>query len=337
MDGIKTGYTNASGFNILTSVKRNGHFLVSVVMGGRSGASRDRIMAGLIDQYIEDAGTTRTATAVAEAAPDEDDEAPATRKTVAAKADDEDGPVTRVNRADAATPILVAPVQVTPVQATSVQATSVQATSGRGAAMQVASIGNVVPVERPRPAFVPGTPRASAGEDTAPTATVRPIHATLDGSTAQTSARGSGSATPSSMRWVVGAQPSRARHPEAPAKLAKLETKPESKPDTRSDTRIAGKAEPQHGVETARPAPGRGGWVIQIGATDDAAKASELLARARTQSRTALVSAKPYTEKVQKGSGTLYRARFAGLEENTAETACRSLKRSGFACFATKN
>ncbi len=34
MDGIKTGYTQASGFNLLTSVKRDGRYIVAVVMGG---------------------------------------------------------------------------------------------------------------------------------------------------------------------------------------------------------------------------------------------------------------------------------------------------------------
>ena len=38
VDGIKTGYTRASGFNLLTSVHRDGRALVAVVMGGRSAA-----------------------------------------------------------------------------------------------------------------------------------------------------------------------------------------------------------------------------------------------------------------------------------------------------------
>ena len=77
------------------------------------------------------------------------------------------------------------------------------------------------------------------------------------------------------------------------------------------------------------------GWIIQIGATDDAATANTLLARARQQNR-ALAAAKPVTEKVRKGEDVFYRARFAGLDLASAETACRSLKRSGFACFASR-
>ena len=89
--------------------------------------------------------------------------------------------------------------------------------------------------------------------------------------------------------------------------------------------------------EDGHPPVGKGDWVIQIGATDNAGAAADLLNRARSEGHTALASAKPFTEKVQKGDSTLYRARFAGLDPTEAETACKTLKRSGFACFATHN
>ena len=57
VDGIKTGYTRASGFNLLTSVHRDGRSLIAVVMGGRSAAGRDRIMENLIDDHIAEAST----------------------------------------------------------------------------------------------------------------------------------------------------------------------------------------------------------------------------------------------------------------------------------------
>src|SRR3984885_8911975 len=67
VDGIKTGYTRASGFNLLTSVHRDGRSLLAVVMGGRSAGARDRIMANLIGDHIAEASTAHTATAVADA------------------------------------------------------------------------------------------------------------------------------------------------------------------------------------------------------------------------------------------------------------------------------
>lgn len=52
VDGIKTGYTNQSGFNLLTSVKDNDRRIIAVILGGRSGATRDRRMEALIDGYL---------------------------------------------------------------------------------------------------------------------------------------------------------------------------------------------------------------------------------------------------------------------------------------------
>jgi D-alanyl-D-alanine carboxypeptidase len=49
MDGLKTGYTRASGFNLAASAVRNGRRLVAVVIGGNSAHARDVRMAGLLD------------------------------------------------------------------------------------------------------------------------------------------------------------------------------------------------------------------------------------------------------------------------------------------------
>ncbi len=49
VDGIKTGYTRASGFNIVSSAYRNGGRVIVVVMGGNSAAGRDAQAANLID------------------------------------------------------------------------------------------------------------------------------------------------------------------------------------------------------------------------------------------------------------------------------------------------
>jgi D-alanyl-D-alanine carboxypeptidase len=56
LDGIKTGYINASGFNLAASAVRNGHRLIGVIMGGRSARSRDQQMAGLLDLAFADLG-----------------------------------------------------------------------------------------------------------------------------------------------------------------------------------------------------------------------------------------------------------------------------------------
>lgn len=84
-------------------------------------------------------------------------------------------------------------------------------------------------------------------------------------------------------------------------------------------------------------APQRPGWQIQIGATDDAAKAEALLDRAQPTIRKIDSRAQSFTETVNKGEVTLYRARFAGLTETSAQAACKALKKSSLSCFALKN
>src|SRR3984957_10141475 len=69
VDGIKTGYTRASGFNLVTSMRRGNRHLVGVVMGGRSGGSRDAIMRSLLAENLEKASTKRTVAAITERNP----------------------------------------------------------------------------------------------------------------------------------------------------------------------------------------------------------------------------------------------------------------------------
>lgn len=49
MDGIKTGYVRASGFNLVASAVRDGHRLIGVVFGGRTSKTRNNHMAMLLD------------------------------------------------------------------------------------------------------------------------------------------------------------------------------------------------------------------------------------------------------------------------------------------------
>ncbi|QCK87669.1 D-alanyl-D-alanine carboxypeptidase [Phreatobacter aquaticus] len=68
VDGIKTGYTRASGFNLLTSARRGDRQVVAVVMGGRSGGARDARMRQLIETFMPQAyAGRRTAPMIARA------------------------------------------------------------------------------------------------------------------------------------------------------------------------------------------------------------------------------------------------------------------------------
>lgn len=61
VDGIKTGFTRASGFNLVTSATADGRSIVAVVMGGRTGASRDATMRKLVTTYLPKATRKKSA------------------------------------------------------------------------------------------------------------------------------------------------------------------------------------------------------------------------------------------------------------------------------------
>ncbi len=338
MDGIKTGYTRSSGFNLLSSVSRDGHWLISVVLGGKTRLGRDRIMADIIAAQIDKCSTTRTAPMIAEnpalehvaeaipviqhegeSAPpvenvDEDAveaKAPPPRERVAAAVEEGAPAVEPASSGDKADEAAGDPPQgreepdADPVPE---PVHRVRQTASRPQAAKpvpVVKVAAEIAQPRPRPAFVSGLPRSGERDMTA-TGSIHPgrerIAGRFDGTTSHYS--GTPTATPSTLRH--GAKPEVA----------------------------AGSSRPANGDAQSGP---RGGWVIQIGATPTLAEANALLARAKGQSHGALAAAHPFTEKVQKGRETLFRARFSGLEGDKAETVCRGLKHAGLSCFTSRN
>ncbi len=95
MDGIKTGYIRASGFNLAASAVRNNRRLVAVVMGGQSAHARDMEMAQLLNDGF--GGTAAPAVVTAQA---EDD----TDNTLTKRAESTSAAFSPVGRAEAAPP-----------------------------------------------------------------------------------------------------------------------------------------------------------------------------------------------------------------------------------------
>ncbi len=67
VDGIKTGYTEASGYNLVLSVHRDNRHIVAVVLGGKSGAARNARMTELVERHITLGAVRRTAPKIMEA------------------------------------------------------------------------------------------------------------------------------------------------------------------------------------------------------------------------------------------------------------------------------
>jgi D-alanyl-D-alanine carboxypeptidase len=87
-----------------------------------------------------------------------------------------------------------------------------------------------------------------------------------------------------------------------------------------------------------KPAATHTGWIIQVGALESESEARQRIDAARSQSHGLLAKADPFTEPVvAKGDKKLYRARFAGLDRDQAEAACKALKRSDISCITVRN
>ncbi len=73
MNGIKTGYIRASGFNLAASVQRDGQHIIAVILGGKTGRKRDAKMRRIVDRAFADVGgISRTMTIVARPRPKPD-------------------------------------------------------------------------------------------------------------------------------------------------------------------------------------------------------------------------------------------------------------------------
>ncbi len=337
VDGIKTGYTRMSGFNLMTNAKADGRHIVSVVLGGRSGRARDAIMADLVMANLPRASSGPRTTLVAQL-PDSEAEAPRAEarqpearpvepklpeRARVAPAPEPVRPAREIAEAPAPAAIRPAarPIDLAasrPIAASAAAQTSAQAfaaptpTSTSARAMRWAAGAPVAGASEIRP------PATIARAD-APKIIVEPAQRT-----ASLSPQPAAAAPQPAPRPVAAvAAPAPAPRVDAPRPPANVQY-------TSSIAKSAEKPEPR--IEAASVQ----GWVIQLGATDDEGKAKGILSDARAKSR-ALADAKGFTQPVEKGGAKLFRARFAGFDDQSdANNACRELKRSGFSCFATR-
>ena len=299
VDGIKTGYTNASGFNLVTSMKRSGRHVVAVVLGGRSASSRDAKMRELITDYVRVASAQRTAPVIAEAAPAEPKRNIVQRFAAAVMK-----PARAETAHEAAVPLpRAAPAAAAPIQVASASVDTMPAASSPAAAVPGSS-QPLAPIAVKTLSVKPGVQVPLA----APAAMASIAPTTVKGPE------------------LAFADPGQDRQPGL---LGTITTKTASAmpvPLPREESTAT----------LLRPAP-RSGWVIQVGAFDKEEEARLRLDTAQARAKSLLGEADGFTEPVVKGGKTLYRARFAGFDKERAEAACQYLKKNELACMAVKN
>jgi D-alanyl-D-alanine carboxypeptidase len=350
VDGIKTGYTRASGFNLVTSVTRNDRHIVAVVMGGSSAGARDARMRDLIAGHFDEASTRHTATAIAEAS----EPAPAaaqprattrTVEAVAAKAVAASGYALATVSSVAVPP----PVTAAPVQGPVMVAPKRQAAGGSSEPIKPIAVKTIKVKLAPihTASLAPAAVMIPISDDTAstastpvaepvvprPTPTIRAAQALPAPKPEPLKAIARLAMTASAAAAPAPAPaPSPVAAPTVTAKIEPIKIEPIKSEVAKIE---ATKIEPA-------PAPTRSlqahsGWIVQIGAYASASEAKQHLDVAQSKAKTLLGRADPFTETVTKGDKTLYRARFAGLEKDQAEATCRELRRSDMACMTVKN
>jgi D-alanyl-D-alanine carboxypeptidase len=433
VDGIKTGYINASGFNLVTSVHRGNRYLVAVVMGGGSGASRDARMRELINEKIVQASIRRTAPMVAEGTPANSEPIVAAKAEpkpdpmVVAKAEPKPEPMAvakaepkpepkvaekieakaepkaeaktehryavasaismpaRLNPAAAPAERSEPPAAATPTQARwvvgstePIQPVLVKTLTVRTAAktqslvpLQIAAT-EPQPAQAPAPAAVvlakaeaaaapPPTPAAVAKPETStpvpPPVAAKPepsapaVIAKSEPASPAPAAATNAEPSPSNVTATKAESPAPVQKASAPADVANPDVAPAAAPATSKPPSspvaipvprpAAAPAKPPEppaktAAATAKPQH-RPGWMIQVGAYPAEQAARERLSAVQSKASKMLTGAEAFTETVDKGGTTLYRARFAGLDKDTAEAACKYLKKNDVECVTIKN
>jgi D-alanyl-D-alanine carboxypeptidase len=329
VDGIKTGYIHESGFNIVTSIRRANHHIVAVVFGGRTAEARDARVRSLIDNNINIASIKRTAPPVIEGS----EMAQARKDTKEVKDEDRTGsaPVVRVASVDpVASPASDAPA---PGSTDPIKPNTVKTVTVHPATMYVASLS---PLPSDNRQLTPA-PAVSNPANITTIATVRsepPPAAAPPAAPPTPAASPTPTAAPVAALRVAAASPPIPSPPAPPpgAKPGVLGTLPAKVASASSAVPVA---PPVSGADAAVKA--RGGWLIQVGAFDDEKDAKQRLEAALDKAKDFLGRANPFTERVAKGDKAMYRARFAGLERDKAEAACKHLKRSEIPCMLLKN
>jgi D-alanyl-D-alanine carboxypeptidase len=362
VDGIKTGYIRASGFNLVTSVRRGNRHLVAVVMGGSSAGSRDARMRDLISEKIAQASTKRSVPMVAEAVEPRDAK---TASKIAARAEPqkpERKPEPKAEPRFALASAHAAPVRYTPTSEPAAARTEPTSSAATQPRIAPGSTDPIQPVLVKTLTVRTGTQTASLAPTLTPSAvvaelkpvpTIAPPQRAIAATTPIPAVK-----TDAGMRpEVIGSTPARvAEPPIAPvatpvahvatpvAPVAHVPVAPVTAPVApvaQVATPVAPVVAPV--AQVAPPAPQvakprvRSGWMIQVGAYPAEQEAKQRLTTVQSKASKMLTRADPYTETVEKGGTTLYRARFAGLDKDAAEAACKYLKRNDVDCVTIKN
>jgi D-alanyl-D-alanine carboxypeptidase len=317
-DGLKTGYTHASGFNLVASVRRGQKHVIGAVFGGESASTRDRTMRTFLNVGLVKASHIKSrvpASAVVAARP-----MPAERKV-----------------ADVPSPERVVRPPVKPLAPAAADEPPQAQTATR-------------PIEVVRVRTVPVTPRPAAKAPDSieavleKTESAKPEPAKPEAPQQQPEQQqqwATATTGGSLFRAPAASLPDTAKRAAQPSTLERqaarlggggvsadpsvttqaLSNNPDSKPGWSSQVAAAGTA---------------GGFHVQIGAYQSVAEAERQLAAVREKAAAALRNRMPLTVQFKLGDKIFYRARYGGFDAQAAAAACGELKRQKVDCLVMK-
>ncbi len=310
VDGIKTGYIRASGFNLVSSVKRDGKHVIAAVFGGKTGRKRNALMRSLLSRALKKASPTKTRKPLLIAKP-----RPVMRPKLPVQKPDQ-GPVLdqRIEVGRAAEP--------------------------RPAVRPRAKLKPSIAIARVRPGDV--TQRAATGNaDVAAAPADGGLWRDSGNATAQNAAepareRGTGRA-PGTLQDQLAALLARSSLAQAA-----LIPSPEAQEGGEEQGSTDQDAEPNYAAghpaaAAAAPSGGlAGGMAIQVGAYTSHGEAEARLAQVARLGDRLLDGFTPEVPSFERGATRFYRARFAGFDPATAKAACSELERRGVDCFVVR-
>ncbi|MDX2257569.1 MAG: serine hydrolase [Hyphomicrobiaceae bacterium] len=325
VDGLKTGYIRASGFNVVTSLRRDSRSIVAVVFGGRTAAARNAQMQALLAKVEPKASKTRTRRPMLIAQPKAAPRPAPPAKVAAAPS---------LPAARAASPRAVPgagapgdkPVLAEPI------AVGRAAEPIAIARVRKVDIATAEPIQRP-----PGYQPPAADPARPVTAAELPSARTADVPSA---------AAPSEVRRPSTLQDQLALLLARSGTIEELRaaSQAEERPQLDGERRPPAAETPARSARTALPpasalagpkASADGGVRIQVGAFASEPEAQRQLDEAARQVGS-LATYVRETPVFTRGTTTLYRARFAGFEPEAASETCTELRRRAIDCFVTR-
>jgi D-alanyl-D-alanine carboxypeptidase len=369
IDGIKTGYTRASGFNLVSSWHRGDRHLIGVVFGGDTAAERNAEMRSLLTRMVSRASSNKTRKPVLLARLKTEPkiaQRPAKRKPAIAVAEaTREAPPERAvppsvpetspapSQPDATdTPVQIFKVRAVPIvpkaarpapsadETTDMEASDPQEQKpdqnageepvGVAAAREPAPLRAFAPAGLSRSEVAPALPTARERNDEGSGSRVAML-GTSDGPSPTVTA---------SIPRPVLAKPPHAKHAtrkSATAVGAEMHAPPVMRgmpPSTLgAQARALGTTQPNFEPRRSAQRDAGGRYAVQIGAYGSIDDAQRALSNVQGRAGKLLTGASTVTNPTVKDGHQIFRARFTGLDAGRATSACNALRRQSVDCF----